>query len=356
VQEEQIRMFFASDNWAGAHPAISAALAQYSGGFDPAYGSGNLDRKAEERFSEIFEHEVSVWFLPTGTAANSLALAAVNRIGGVAFAHPDAHIREDEGGAPEFLTSGVRVRPVTGPNGKIDPAALEASVEPFVPGAVNMGRAMAVSITQATEIGTVYTLDEIAAIAAIAGKFDLPLHMDGARFANAMVALGCSPADMTWRQGVNMVSFGGTKNGCWCAEALVFFDPAMARDMAALRKRSGQLFSKSRFVAAQFLAYFDNGLWLDLARKANTSAAALAAAIDSSATARLAFAPQANEVFAILKSVELSRLQEAGAHLYDWPEPAGMSLGIKADELLVRLVASFETGPEDIAAISRLLV
>jgi threonine aldolase len=348
-------MFFASDNWAGAHPAISAALAAHGGGFDAAYGTGTLDREVEKRFAEIFEHDVSVWFLPTGTAANSLALAAVNRTGGVAFAHPDAHIREDEGGAPEFLTAGVRVRPVSGAGGKIDSGGLRKAVEPFAPGTVNMGRAMAVSITQASEIGTVYTQDEIAGISSVCREHDLPLHMDGARFANALVALDCSPADMTWKSGVDILSFGGTKNGCWCAEALLFFNRDMAADMPWLRKRSGHLFSKSRFIAAQFLAYFDDGLWLELAGHANTMASQLARMIEENGKTRLAWTPEANEVFAILPKAEFRRLQDAGVRFYDWPAPDGCDTGLGDDETIVRMVTSFATQQNDIDRLAEAL-
>ncbi|GAB4358237.1 MAG: low specificity L-threonine aldolase [Oricola sp.] len=341
-------MFFASDNWAGAHPAISAALAAHGDGFDAAYGTGALDREVEKRFAEVFEHDVSVWFLPTGTAANSLALAAVNRTGGVAFAHPDAHIREDEGGAPEFLTAGVRVRPVPGTGGKIDAGELRKAVEPFSPGTVNMGRAMAVSITQATEIGTVYRRDEIAGISAVCRDHGLPLHMDGARFANALLALGCSPAEMTWKSGVDILSFGGTKNGCWCAEALLFFNPELAADMPWLRKRSGHLFSKSRFIAAQLLAYFEDGLWLQLARHANVMAAELASAIEANPKARLAWTPEANEVFAILSRTDYERCRAAGVHFYEWPAPAGSEIALETGEIIVRMVTSFATRQADI--------
>ena len=348
-------MYFASDNWAGAHPDISAALARHGEGFQVAYGMGELDREVEKRFAEIFEREVSVWFLPTGTAANSLALAAVGRAGGIAFAHPDAHIREDEGGAPEFLASGVRVRPVPGAGGRIDAAELRKAIEPFSPGTVNMGRAMAVSVTQATEIGTVYSRDEIAAISAVASDFGLPLHMDGARFANALVTLGCSPAEMTWKAGVDILSFGGTKNGCWCAEALLIFDPERAAEMPFIRKRSGMVFSKNRFVAAQFLAYFENGLWLELASHANAMANTLAAAIEASGKARLAWTPQANEVFAILPQPEFERVQAAGAYLYDWPEPAGSEGILSEGEVLVRMVTSYATEESDVARFAEIL-
>lgn len=348
-------MFFASDNWAGAHPRISDVLRDHSSGFVPSYGSSDLDHVAEKRFAEIFEHEVAVFFLPTGTAANSLALAAVHRAGGIAFAHPDAHIREDEGGAPEFLTGGVRVRPVAGSNGRIDPDALRASIAPFSPGSVNMGRATAVSLTQATEIGTVYAPDRIGEIAGVCREHNLPLHMDGARFANALASLGCSAADMTWRAGVDMVSFGGTKNGCWCAEALVFFDPAKALDMPYLRKRSGQLFSKSRFVAAQFLAYFEDNLWLDLAAHANGMARELAGAISRSASSRLAWSPEANEVFSVMPKTEFHRLQKEGVRLHEWLAPVGTPTEMSNDEVLVRLVTSYATEQEDVSRFAEIL-
>jgi threonine aldolase len=180
-----------------------------------------------------------------------------------------------------------------------------------------------VSITQASEIGTIYTPGEIDAISGICRDFALPLHMDGARFANALVTLNCSPADMTWKRGVDMLSFGGTKNGCWCAEALVFFNPSMARDMPQLRKRSGHLFSKSRFIAAQFLAYFDNGLWLDLARHANAMAQRLASAVEAGRRRVLPGRSKANEVFAIMPEAEFDRLAGGGARFHPGRRPAG---------------------------------
>jgi threonine aldolase len=354
-QSKGQNMHFASDNWAGAHPDISAALQTHGTGFAASYGASDLDREAERRFAEIFEHDVAVYFLPTGTAANSLALAVANRTGGVAFAHPDSHIREDEGGAPEFLAPGIRIRPVPGGGGKFDAETLRAEVAPFCPGSVNMGRALGVSVTQATEIGTIYRPDEIGAISKVCREFKLPLHMDGARFANAAVALGCSPAGMTWRNGVDIVSFGGTKNGCWCAEALVFFDPDMARDMPYLRKRSGQLFSKSRFVAAQFLAYFDNGLWLELAAHSNAMARRLAAIVSEGSGTRLAWQPEANEVFAIMPQSEFERLKTAGAQFYDWPVPAGSNVHLEADQTLVRMVTSFATTEAELVRFSGML-
>ncbi|HVW56074.1 MAG TPA: low specificity L-threonine aldolase, partial [Rhizobiaceae bacterium] len=269
-------MHFASDNWAGAHPRIAESLAAHASGFAPAYGASDLDRKVEEKFSEIFEREVSVFFVATGTAANSLALTSVSRPGGVAFCHRESHVVEDEGGAPEYLSGGTRLHPVDGALGRIDPDGLLAKMAHFDPEFVHSGQPVAVSITQSTEIGTVYSLDAIEKIGAICREKDLPLHMDGARFANALVSLGTTPAEMTWKRGVDLLSFGGTKNGCWCAEAIVVFDSSRAREMPFIRKRAAQLFSKSRFIAAQFDAYFADDLWLDTARYSNAMAGRLA--------------------------------------------------------------------------------
>jgi threonine aldolase len=339
-------MFFASDNWAGAHPKIAAGLAANAAGFSTAYGDGDLDRAVYERFSEIFEREVAVFFVATGTAANSLSLAAYNKTGGISLCHRESHIVEDECGAPEFFTGGSRLLPVGGALGRIDPQELEQALRRLEPEFVHAGRAMAVSLTQSTEIGTVYSLDEIDRISALARRHKLPLHMDGARFANALVSLDVAPAEMTWKRGVDIVSFGGTKNGCWCAEAVVLFDLDRARELAFLRKRSAQLFSKSRFIAAQFDAYFKGGLWLETARHANAMAARLSAVIDASARARLAWQPQANEVFAIMKKADAEKAQAAGAAFYDWHLPSGFDGRIAGDEALYRFVTSFATTPE----------
>jgi threonine aldolase len=344
-------MIFASDNWAGAHPAIAENLARHSGGFAKPYGASDLDKKIEAKFNDIFEREVAVFFVGTGTAANALALAAVNRPGGVSFCHREAHAIEDECGAPEYFTGGARLHPVDGALGRIDPVLLEKELARFPPDFVHAGQPMAVSITQATEVGTVYGLDQIRAISDICKAHGLPLHMDGARFANALVGLGCSPAEMTWKSGVDVLSFGGTKNGCWCAEALVFLNPSQAKDLPFIRKRAAQLFSKTRFIAAQFEAYFEDGLWLDLARHANDMTNRLAARIRSSTVMRLAHEPQANEIFAILDKAEADRLRQAGAVFYDWNAPRNAEFELVGDEVLVRLVTSFASSPQDIDAL-----
>ena len=341
-------MFFASDNWAGAHSAIAESLVAEAGGFAAAYGTSDLDKRVEQHFNEIFQREVAVFFVGTGTAANSLALASVQRPGGVNFCHNEAHVMADECGAPEFFTNASRLVPVDGDAGKIDPAALRAQIARFPAGAVHQGRPAAITITQATEVGTIYSLDEIEAIASIAREHDLPLHMDGARFANALVALDASPADMTWKRGIDILSFGGTKNGCWCAEALVFMKPEMARDMPFIRKRAAQLFSKTRFVSAQFDAYFNGGLWLDLARHANNMADQLRDGILASPAMRLAWTTLSNEVFAILPTEKMTAARDAGALFYDWPVPVEMPDLLGDGESLIRLVTSFATSRVDV--------
>ncbi|MBD0414406.1 threonine aldolase family protein [Oryzicola mucosus] len=341
-------MFFASDNWAGAHPLIAEKLGKNASGFSAGYGSGDLDKQVYRTFSEIFEREVAVFFVATGTAANALSLSSVNRPGGVTFCHRGAHIVEDECGAPEFFTGGARLCPVDGPLGRMEPALLRQAIARYPAEFVHSGQPMAISITQATEMGTLFSLDDIETISAIASENGLPLHMDGARFANALVALDTTPAEMTWKRGVDILSFGGTKNGCWCAEAVVLFDLDKAKEFAFLRKRAGQLFSKSRFISAQFDAYFEGGLWLETARHANAMATKLADAIGTSGSARLGWEPQANEVFPILKKSDVERLKAEGAVFYDWHAPVDFDGEIASDETLCRLVTSFATTDEDV--------
>lgn len=348
-------MFFASDNWAGAHPRIAENLARHAAGFAPAYGSSDLDRQVERTFCEVFEREVAVFFVATGTAANALSMTAAARPGGVAFCHREAHLIADEGGAPEYFSGGGRLCPVDGPLGRIEPAALEKSIEHYPAAFVHAGQPAAISVTQATEIGTVYSLDQLDAIAAVARRHGLPLHMDGARFANALVSLGVSPAEMTWKRGVDIVSFGGTKNGCWCAEAVVFMDPAKARDFPFIRKRAAHLFSKSRFVAAQFEAYFDGGLWLETATISNTMAQRLAGHIAASPAARLAWEPEANEVFPVIRLDVVDKLKAEGAAFYPWSTPHRLTREIGADETLCRLVTSFATTAEEVDRFGELI-
>ncbi|ADZ69283.1 threonine aldolase family protein [Polymorphum gilvum] len=342
-------MTFASDNWAGASAAVMAALARHNAGFEPAYGTDPLTQAVTARLAELFERDVAVFFVATGTAANALALSAVARPGGVVFCHAESHIQVDECGCPEFLTGGMKLRGIDGEGGKIGPAALERAMAAHPDGVVHHGQVAAVSITQATESGTVYAVDEIRALKRVAAGRGVPLHMDGARFANALVGLDVSPAEMTWKAGVDVLSFGATKNGCWCAEAVVFFDPAAAKEFGYLRKRAGHLLSKSRFVAAQFDGYLADGHWLDNARHANAMAARLGAGLVASGAARLAWPVAANAVFAILPRDRLARLEAAGQRCHEW-SAEGLPEGERpaADEALVRLVASFATTVDEV--------
>jgi threonine aldolase len=348
-------MYFGSDNWAGVHPAIAKNLNLHSDGFASAYGTSDIDRAVERRFNEIFEREVAVFFVGTGTAANSLALAAINRPGGVTLCHRECHMIEDECGAPEYFTGGARLHPVDGANAKMNPEKLKRELKRFPPDFVHAGQPMAVSITQATEAGTVHSLAEIAAISDVSKEHGLPLHMDGARFANALVSLDCTPADMTWKSGVDIVSFGATKNGCWMAEALVFLNPENAKQLPFIRKRAAQLFSKTRFIAAQFDAYLADDLWLHSARHANHQAARLSKLVRQAEGVRLAWEPEANEVFAVLSKTRVAQFEAAGVKFYPWNAPHGMEDAFSEDEQLCRFVTSFATTDDHVAAIASLI-
>ena len=341
-------MQFASDNWAGAAPQIVEAIAAEAARSGAAYGGSALDKAVEERFGEVFERDVAVFFVATGSAANGLAMAAVDRPGGVIFCHRDSHMVEGECGGVEYLTGGARLLGLEGAHGLLDPETLRAAIEGLTPASEHHGQGMAVSITQQTEAGTAYSPDAVRQVAAIARGRDMPLHMDGARFANALVHLNATPAEMTWKAGVDIVSFGATKNGCIAAEALVFFDRGMAGEMPFLRKRAGQLFSKSRFVAAQFEAYLSDGLWLNLARQANAMADRLRAGLAASSHAREAWPTAGNEVFAAVRRTDAERLRAKGALFHEWTRTKGVRLG--EDEMLLRLVTAFSTSAEEVDA------
>lgn len=348
-------MNFASDNWAGVSDRVRDGLAAAGSGMAPAYGGDELTKAVEAQFNEVFEREVAVFFVATGTAANALALAAFAKPGGVVLCHEGAHIVDDEAGAPEFQ-AGCRVQGLPGANGKLTPAAIEKALQRFSPAAVYHGQPMAVSISQLTELGTAYKPEDVAAIAEAAHAAGLPLHMDGARFVAAVAGLGVGPADITWRAGVDVLSFGGTKGGCWAAEAVVFFDPAKAAEFPYLRKRAGHLFSKSRFVAAQFAAYLGDGHWLELAGTANARAQHLADGVRHSRHAWLAVPPDANEVFAVIPKERAAALRALGAVFHDWPQTGiGADFHAGEDEVLVRLVTSFATTEEEVVRFVELL-
>jgi threonine aldolase len=342
-------MFFASDNWAGVAPEINQALLDNNTGKVSGYGAGELDKKVEAKLSEIFEKEVAVFFVATGTAANSIAIAASAKPGSVAFCHSEAHVNIDECGGPEFFSSG-RLCPVAGEYGKMDPYFLRKAISNYPTSFIHHGRPGSITLTQATELGTIYSMEEIGAISEIAKETEIPLHMDGARFSNALVTLGVSPAEMTWKSGVDYLSFGGTKNGCWCAEALICFDPTMRDEVAFHHKRAGQLFSKSRFVSAQLDAYLNNELWLTMASHANQMTQILTLELQQSNTVRLAWQPQANEIFVVMQKKKASELREKGAVFFEWQVPIAHSDLLQDGEDLYRLVASFATSSDEVEA------
>ncbi len=305
-------MRFFSDNAAPVHPAIMQAIAA-ANVIDTAYDGDAWSAQINKAFSELFEHEVSVLWVSTGTAANSLALASLVQPHQGVICHRDAHIEIDECGAPGFYTGGAKLMLVDGEGAKVTTNAVSALLG-NIRADVHQVQAAAVSITNATEYGLVYTAEELAALGALCQAKGLALHMDGARFANAVAALGCHPADVTWRSGVDVLSFGMVKNGAMNAEALVYFDPAKAKGSDYRRKRAGHLQSKGRFLAAQLLAMLDGDLWLDNARQANAAAHIVAEAAGD----RLLHRVQANEIFLRLSSAEAESLRADGFDFYDW--------------------------------------
>ncbi len=345
-------MNFASDNGAGVAPEILEAIVQSSRVSAPAYGADEYTARAEALLAEVFERRVSVFLVATGTAANALALGALVRPWEAVFCHEEAHIQEDECGAPEFFTAGGKLAGIAGVAGKITPTALRAALKRFPRGQVKTSQPAALSLSQASEAGTVYQPDEVAALASIAREEGLAVHMDGARFANALVSANVSPASMTWRAGVDALSLGATKNGGLACEAVIFFDPEKAAGFAFQRKRAGQTLSKGRFLGAQMEAYLTGGLWLDLARRANAAAARLSEGLADAPGVRLAWPTEANEVFVVAPSELAAKWRAAGAKFYDWTSRSvAAEQAPRAGETLLRLVSSFETDVRDVDAL-----
>jgi threonine aldolase len=335
---------FASDNAVGAAPRIVAALTACNDGATPAYGADPLSERAARLLCEIFERDCAVFLVTTGTAANALALAALSPAWGAVLCHEEAHIHEDECGAPEFYTGGAKLVGIPGIGGKIGPDALAATLRRFPRGVMHHVQGACLSLSQATEAGTVYTPAEIAALAEIARGAGLAIHMDGARFVNALVALGCTPAELTWKAGIDILSFGLTKNGAIACEAVVVFDPAKAASLPFLRKRGGHTWSKGRFLGAQMVAMLEGDYWLDLARHANAAAARLAAGLAAIPGARLAWPCEVNEVFPILPRAAEQALKARGARYHEWvARSVAPELAPRAGEVPLRLVTSFAT-------------
>jgi threonine aldolase len=327
-------MRFFSDNAAAAHPAVLDALTQ-ANRLDTAYDGDKWSKRLDGAFSDLFETEVRALWISTGTAANCLALAALCPPHGGVICHREAHINVDECGAPEFFTHGAKLLLADGEGAKLTPDAVEA-LAAAIRNDVHQVQPRALSITNATEYGLVYTPDEVGALGEVAKRRGLGFHMDGARFANAVASLGCSPAEVTWRAGVDALSFGFVKNGGLSAEALIFFKPELAEDTLYRRKRAGHLFSKGRYLAAQILAMLEGGLWLDNARAANRGAALLAQA----AADRLVHPVQANEVFLRVTPDEAARLRALGFDFYDWGVgEARLVVSWNQDEAAIRPLA-----------------
>jgi threonine aldolase len=328
---------FFSDNTATACPEMLAALTDVNRGLARAYGDDDWTMRLDEAFSAFFGTPVRAFAVVTGTAANSLALATLSPPYGAIFAHHEAHIAVDECGAPGFFSGGAQLELLPGEHGRIEPEVLAATLEAH-PRHLHSVQPAALSLTQATELGTVYRAPDVAALSAAAHRHGLKVHMDGARFANALVFLGGQPADITWRAGIDVLSFGATKNGALTAEAVVFFDRGLVRDFELRRKRAGHLLSKSRYVAAQLLAYLEGDLWRRNAQRANTLAQQLARA----AGAHLLHPVEANEVFVQLGDGGKAALRQAGFEFYDWgAETSGQA----------RFVVSWDQPEADVPAL-----
>ena len=325
---------FFSDNAATVHPVVMEALVA-ANKVDTAYDGDALSQSLDAAFSELFETDCEVVWIPTGTAANSIILAHFVRPWQGILCYEEAHIEVDECGAPTFYSGGAKMMPLPGRGAKIDTEALRARIA-GIRRDVHQVQPAAVSITNATEYGLAWRAEEIGAISEIAKGADMKLHMDGARFANAVAFLGCAPADVTWRVGVDALSFGFTKNGAMMAEAIVFFGGSGGAGVRELKKRGGHLLSKGRFVAAQIRAMLANDLWLANARAANAGAAKLAAACGG----RLMHPVEANELFVRLSAEEAAKLRGAGFDFYDWGEGAA------------RLVVSWDQDAEAVAPLA----
>ena len=330
-------MNFQSDNAASACPEVLAAVVAASAGTTVAYDGDDWSKRLDDVYSDVFATACTVLPVSTGTAANALALAAMVPPYGAIVCHEEAHIHVDECGAPEFFTGGAKLLLCQGVDGKLSPESISEGIAGHR-GDVHQVQIGTLSLTQATECGTVYAPDEVTALAAMAKARGWKVHMDGARFANALESLGCHPSDITWRAGVDILSLGAIKNGGMTAEAMVIFDPTLVEPIRYRRKRAGQMPSKGRFNAAQLLAYVETNAWRRNAARANAGAARLAAAMPG----RLAYPVAGNEVFANLGPAGAARLRDAGFHFYDWGAPA---------DHRARFVVAWDTPGEAIDAL-----
>ena len=333
------RRHFASDNYAGATPEAWAAIEEARHGHARAYGEDEWTARAADMLRDLFETDCEVFFVFNGTAANSLALATCCQSYHSILCHELAHVETDECGAPEFFSNGTKVLLLPGANGKIDPAGIERVVKKRTD--LHFPKPRAVSITNATEVGTAYTPDEIKSIWARTKSLDLHLHMDGARFANAVASLGCTPKEITWQAGVDVLCFGGTKQGLPVGEAVVFFNRDLAREFEYRCKQAGQLASKMRFLSAGWAGMLKDGAWLRHAAHANAMAARLDAAISHIPGVKKLFPREANSVFAELPLPAIEKLTAKGWRFYTFIGAGGC-----------RFMCSWDTQPEDVDAFA----
>ncbi|SHE99424.1 L-threonine aldolase [Litoreibacter ascidiaceicola] len=348
-------MNFASDNAGPMHPSVLDAIVKANTGYEMPYGNDTIMDRVRDKIRATFEApEAAVYLVATGTAANALALATYTNPWDTIFAHRVAHVEEDECGAPEFYANGAKLTLVEGAGAKMDPDALRQVIIGTGQKDVHSVQRGPVTITQATEVGTLYSLKEIAQITAIAKEYGLKTHLDGARFANACAALGCTTAEMTWKAGIDMVSFGGTKNGCAGVEAVIFFDPEKAWEFELRRKRGAHLFSKHRYLSAQMEAYLTNDLWLELGAKANANCARLVKGLESIDEAEIPDAPAANMVFALLPRAAHRRAIQAGAKYYLFPADASLD-GPDDDLIRCRFVCDWSKPDTEIDQLLALL-
>ncbi|WP_288951372.1 low specificity L-threonine aldolase [uncultured Paracoccus sp.] len=346
-------MNFASDNAGGVHPRIMAALAAANEGHVPSYGQDSVTLAAQDRLRELFDApDAAVHFVTTGTAANALALSMLSPGWGKIFCHPDAHVQTSETGAPEFFTAGAKLVPVPGTGGKMTPESLSETLHVHGRDAVHAGENAALTLTNATEWGTVYSPAEVEALTAVAHAKGLGVHMDGARFANALAALDVSPADLTWRAGVDILSLGGTKNGCMAVEAVLIFDPARSEEFEFRRKRAGALISKHRYLGAQMLAWLEGDLWLDLARHANAMASELALGLARLPGVSIDQRVESNAVFATIPAELHDRARASGIAYHLWPHTQS---ALTDEPVSIRLVCGWDTRPEDVSAALQVL-
>ncbi|QDH17062.1 low specificity L-threonine aldolase [Swingsia samuiensis] len=346
---EEIRKNFASDNVTPACPEVMSAIIAANDQNVASYGADELSLSLDHHFGKTFETEVAVFPIATGTAANSIALSALVKPYAAIVCDQSAHIHTDEGGAPEFFTHGAKLICIPSADGRVPADALPALFESNAQKDVLAPPIQALSITQANEWGLVYDLNTLTELSKISHDHNAYVHMDGARIGNALAHLHCSPADITWKAGIDVLSFGGTKNGAMAADAVVFFLNERTRplieDFRRRLKRSGHLWSKHRYLSTQLLALLHDNVWIKNATHANAMAQRIAEGLRKHAAAQMPYERQSNEVFVILPELMVQNLQEAGFHFYHWPTPEGVS------GQLVRFVTSFYTRPEDVDAL-----